>query len=49
MEVDADAGLVRNLTRGTEFRVAPIPPFMQELIRDGGLMAHIGKKAGKGA
>lgn len=46
VEVDGDAGVVRNLTRGTEFKVAPIPPFMQELIADGGLMAHIAKKAG---
>ena len=45
VEVDADQGVVRNLTQGSEFRVAPIPPFMQELIQDGGLMAHIAKKA----
>jgi 3-isopropylmalate dehydratase small subunit len=44
IEVDGDAGLVKNLTKGTEFKVAPIPPFMQELIADGGLMAHIAKK-----
>lgn len=44
LEVDADAGVVRNLTKGTTFKVAPIPPFMQELIADGGLMAHIAKK-----
>ena len=47
VEVDGDAGVVRNLTRGTEFKVAPIPPFMQELIADGGLMAHIAKVAKK--
>jgi len=47
VEVDADAGVIRNLTRGAEYRAAPIPPFMQELIADGGLMAHIAKKAGK--
>jgi 3-isopropylmalate/(R)-2-methylmalate dehydratase small subunit len=45
VEVDAGRGIVRNLTRNAEYRVAPIPPFMQELIRDGGLMAHIAKKA----
>ena len=45
VEVDADQGVVRNLTKGVEFQVAPIPPFMQELIADGGLMAHIAKKA----
>jgi 3-isopropylmalate/(R)-2-methylmalate dehydratase small subunit len=43
--VDADSGVIRNLTKGTEFQAAPIPPFMQELIADGGLMAHIAKKA----
>jgi 3-isopropylmalate dehydratase small subunit len=47
VEVDADAGVIRNLTRGTAYRAAPIPPFMQELIADGGLMAHIAKKSGK--
>ena len=46
VEVDATAGVVRNVTKGTEFKVAPIPPFMQELIADGGLMAHIAKKTG---
>ena len=44
IEVDADAGVIRNLTSGEEFNVAPIPSFMQELIKDGGLMAHIAKK-----
>ncbi len=48
VEVDAGTGRIRNLTRGTEFRAAPIPPFMQELIADGGLMAHIAKRADKG-
>ncbi|MBI5018502.1 MAG: 3-isopropylmalate dehydratase small subunit [Deltaproteobacteria bacterium] len=48
VEVDAGAGVVKNVTRGTEFRVAPIPPFMEELIADGGLMAHIAKKAKHG-
>jgi 3-isopropylmalate dehydratase small subunit len=47
IEVDADAGIIRNKTKGIEFKVAPIPPFMQELIADGGLMAHIAKTRGK--
>jgi 3-isopropylmalate dehydratase small subunit len=48
VEVDADAGVIRNITRRKEFHAAPIPPFMQELIADGGLMAHIAKKQGRG-
>jgi 3-isopropylmalate/(R)-2-methylmalate dehydratase small subunit len=42
IEVDGDAG--RILIVGSEAQplsIEPIPPFMQELIRDGGLMRHI--------
>ena len=46
IEVDADAGVIRNLTSGKTFTVAPVPPFMQELITAGGLMAYTKKKAG---
>jgi len=46
LEVDADAGVIRNITSGKEFRVAPVPSFMQELIAAGGLMAYTRKKAG---
>lgn len=46
LEVDADAGMIRNLTTGKEFKVAPVPAFMQELIAAGGLMAYTKKKAG---
>src|SRR5450759_1142416 len=46
LEVDADAGVIRNLTSNKTFKVAPVPPFMQELIAAGGLMAYTRKKAG---
>jgi 3-isopropylmalate dehydratase small subunit len=46
LEVDADAGVIRNLTTNKTFTVAPVPPFMQELIAAGGLMAYTKKKAG---
>ena len=46
IEVDADRGVIRNVTSGKEFKVAPVPPFMQELIAAGGLMAYTRKKAG---
>jgi 3-isopropylmalate/(R)-2-methylmalate dehydratase small subunit len=42
IEVDGDAG--RIVIAGSEAQplsIEPIPPFMQELIRDGGLMRHI--------
>ena len=46
IEVDADKGVIRNLSSGGEFKVAPVPAFMQELIAAGGLMAYTKKKAG---
>jgi 3-isopropylmalate/(R)-2-methylmalate dehydratase small subunit len=46
IEVDADAGVIRNLSTGKEFKVAPVPSFMQELIAAGGLMAYTKRKAG---
>lgn len=44
LEVDLDTGEIRNLTRGQTFWAHPIPPFMQELIRDGGLIRHLSRR-----
>jgi 3-isopropylmalate/(R)-2-methylmalate dehydratase small subunit len=41
VEVDADTGEIRDLTTGDVFKAQPIPPFMQELISDGGLIPHV--------
>jgi len=48
LEVDLGEGKVRNLTQGKEYGAKPLPPFMQELIRDGGLMKHVAKRLRKG-
>jgi 3-isopropylmalate/(R)-2-methylmalate dehydratase small subunit len=48
IEVDADAGLIRiSGGKGEPLAIQPIPPFMQELIADGGLMNHIAKGRAK--
>jgi len=44
VEVDVDSGKVTDVTRGLTLDASAIPPFMQELIRDGGLMRHIAKR-----
>ncbi len=41
VEIDADGGEIHDLTTGDTFEVQPIPPFMQELISDGGLIPHV--------
>lgn len=45
IEVDGDNGSIRIIdTCIAPLHIHPIPPFMQELIQDGGLMKHLAKK-----
>lgn len=44
ISVNLDTGEIRVLATGQTFHSRPIPPFMQELLKDGGLMAHLKKK-----
>ena len=48
LEVDPASGRIKNLTTGAEYQARPIPPFMQELLNDGGLMQHVMKKVRAG-
>ena len=47
VEVNPDTGEIRDLHLGKSFQAKPIPRFMQDLLRDGGLMNHLAKKFGK--
>ncbi len=40
VSVDADTGTVTNETTGRTFQAAPFPPFIQEIINEGGLLAR---------
>lgn len=48
LAVDLDTGVITDLTTGKTYASQPLPPFMQELIADGGLIPHIMRKLGKG-
>ncbi|MDR1017500.1 MAG: 3-isopropylmalate dehydratase small subunit [Lachnospiraceae bacterium] len=41
VEVDFDSGVVTDLTNGKTFEAVPFPPFMQELIKAGGLVNYV--------
>ena len=41
--IDIDAGKVKNLTQKTELPIKPLPPFMQKLLKEGGLVNYIKK------
>ena len=40
VRVDADTGLITNETTGATFQAQPFPPFIQEIINEGGLVAR---------
>ena len=44
LDVDPVKGEIRDETTGRVFQADPIPPFMQQIIDDGGLMEHIAKR-----
>ena len=44
VEVDFDSGMIYNKTKGTEFKGQAFPPFMQKIIKDGGLINYINAK-----
>jgi len=44
IEIDADRGIINNITRKEEYKANPVPLFMQELIAAGGLVEWTKKK-----
>jgi 3-isopropylmalate/(R)-2-methylmalate dehydratase small subunit len=44
LAVNLEKGVLRNETKGREYRFTPIPPFMQELVAAGGLLNYIAKR-----
>lgn len=41
VEVEPEKGVIRNLSKNTQYRAEPVPPFMQELLNEGGLMKYM--------
>jgi len=44
LEVDLEEGVIRNFTKGDEYRCDAFPPFMNELLRMGGLVPWVRKQ-----
>jgi 3-isopropylmalate dehydratase small subunit len=49
IRVDLTAGVIVNETRGERYPVHPLPPFMQEILDAGGLMARLRRELGVAA
>ncbi|HEY7239931.1 MAG TPA: 3-isopropylmalate dehydratase [Burkholderiales bacterium] len=46
LRVSFENGEIANLTTGETLRCEPIPPHLMEMVRDGGLLAHLEKRLG---
>ncbi len=46
--VDLESGEVENVTRGTRLEATPLPEFMQDILRSGGLMPWVKRQLGEG-
>jgi 3-isopropylmalate/(R)-2-methylmalate dehydratase small subunit len=46
VQVDADSGVITDLTTGQVFTAQPFPPFIRSIIEGGGLIASVREKAG---
>lgn len=40
VEIDPDTGVIRDLTRGTEYQAKGFPPFLQQIMSRGGLVGY---------
>jgi len=43
LDIDLGQGLIRNLTRNTEIKIKAFPAFMQELLKEGGVVNYYKK------
>lgn len=41
VEINFDTGVITNITKGETYKAQPFPPFMQDIIKQGGLVSKI--------
>lgn len=47
LEVDYGAGIIRNLTRGDQFEVPPLPDFLLDIVQAGGGLQYLKQQAAR--
>lgn len=47
VQVDFDSGIITDITTNQTFQSVPFPPFMQELIAQGGLVNYVNQKGNR--
>ncbi len=48
LEIDMDKGIIRDLDTGRDFKINPVPPFIQEIISSGGYINYTKQSLEKG-
>ena len=43
LQIDLDKGLVKNLTKGMDLEIKPLPKFMQDILAEGGIINYYKK------
>ena len=43
LDIDLDKGIVKNITKNIELEIRPLPKFMQELLKEGGIINYYKK------
>lgn len=46
LDIDLEAGILHDLTKGIEITITPLPPVMLKILNDGGLVEHFKKYGG---
>jgi 3-isopropylmalate/(R)-2-methylmalate dehydratase small subunit len=46
VEINPETGVIRNITKGTEYKATPIPPDIRKIMEAGGLMEYAKQKLG---
>ena len=46
LEIDLSAGIIRNLMQGTTYKTQAFPEFLQEIVKQGGLMSWVKQSSG---
>jgi len=46
VEINPETGVIKNLTKGTEYKATPIPPDIRKIMEAGGLMEYAKQKLG---
>ena len=41
LDVDLEQGLIKNITKGTEYKTKPLPAFIQRIVAAGGLIDYV--------